>query len=651
MYSMLVHFVLYFVSLDAMDNQDEYTDASQAFIKNDTTLIEEPPDEVNFAMEPLKKLEDFGKTNAFVVDEVRVDPMFHPYIIGRKGTMLHRIQEETRSFIFFPNYLAKRAGKAVPPDVIHIKGTSAAVAAAKQTILQIVASKTQDRMTKTIKIDKIWHEKMIGERGKNLKKIHERFSAVQVNFPQLGSPSCDVSITGRAHQIERCAQYLEKLADDIAVTKYCEEVHLDRKFHAHVIGRGGCNLRKIREMTRTWIKVPDTLSDGERIAIFGLWKNVEKARRMIFDTVAMASSYVEGPKEDTKEASTVSTETVEEYLQPATRDLNSAIGEGVTKSEEVVLEKLTGDPRQVMSDLDVKAENWQIFKPAFLDFIPEDFYVNVPAEFHKHITGERGQSVRAKADKCGVALKVPHALMESDTILLRGPPTKCAEIKQALLLLVTDLAAREEARKRHGYRENIRLESEHYCALVVRQGKYSRKHSVCIEFYDGENVESGEIAIIGLEHRVKEAKADILSFLEEFDTRITDVVNIDRGVYSQIIGTKGRHVADLQHQFKVSIDFPKERQTDEVKISGQKANVETAKSYLLYLANCYTGAHAVKCKRYDQHRFGSGYFVARDEQHSVLHSPTTANESGATGTNGVNRKQPSRDLPSKPLKM
>ena len=239
--------------------------------------------------------------------------------------------------------------------------------------------------------------------------------------------------------------------------------------------------------------------------------------------------------------------------------------------------------------------DWQKLKQVVFDLMPEEFVVEVPREFHKFINGDSGKGIRIRADQCGVAMELPRAWMDCNSILLRGPPSKCAEIKKALLLLVQDLTEREEERKRRAYCETIVVESRHYPVLIGRKGIglgiHRRNHNVNIQL---PRRESGgdvrEIAIFGLEHNVKAAKADMVKFLKEFDTITTDKVKIDRtgGVYAIIIGPNGRHVTQIQSRFNVKIQFPKESEIDLVKITGPKEKVERAKVHLLYLARRYT---------------------------------------------------------------
>lgn len=56
-----------------------------------------------------------------------------------------------------------------------------------------------------------------------------------------------------------------------------------KKFHGSVIGKGGANLRKIKEDTDTRIDLPGESSESDIIVITGKKENVQKARAKIVD--------------------------------------------------------------------------------------------------------------------------------------------------------------------------------------------------------------------------------------------------------------------------------------------------------------------------------------------------------------------------------
>lgn len=54
-------------------------------------------------------------------------------------------------------------------------------------------------------------------------------------------------------------------------------VPIFKEFHKHIIGKGGANVRKIREDTQTRIDLPGGESGEDKITVTGKKANVEKA--------------------------------------------------------------------------------------------------------------------------------------------------------------------------------------------------------------------------------------------------------------------------------------------------------------------------------------------------------------------------------------
>ena len=73
------------------------------------------------------------------------------------------------------------------------------------------------------------------------------------------------------------------LAIEVVIFMSCNtfKVPIYKEFHKNVIGKGGANIRKIREETSTRIDLPPEGSDSDMIVITGRKEDVEKARDRI----------------------------------------------------------------------------------------------------------------------------------------------------------------------------------------------------------------------------------------------------------------------------------------------------------------------------------------------------------------------------------
>jgi rRNA processing protein Krr1/Pno1 len=172
----------------------------------DTVIIEGPPEEVQLAKESLENFtEGLMATMTFV--EVHIDQKYHSHIIGKKGSNVTKIKEETCTSISIPSDKQKN-------DVIRIEGDPQGVAAAKKMILEM-ASKLANESTVTIEIEQKWHKMVIGANGEHMKELRDRFPGVHVAFPEPGRRSNHVTLRGPTKDVDKCSEYLRQQAKDI----------------------------------------------------------------------------------------------------------------------------------------------------------------------------------------------------------------------------------------------------------------------------------------------------------------------------------------------------------------------------------------------------------------------------------------------------
>merc|ERR1711892_1079127 len=86
-----------------------------------------------------------------------------------------------------------------------------------------------------------------------------------------------VKLRGPKKDVDDCAKYFAKVTKEMAESSYQVKVPIFKQFHKFVIGKGGANIRRIRDETDTRIDLPDSGSDSDMITITGKKENVTKA--------------------------------------------------------------------------------------------------------------------------------------------------------------------------------------------------------------------------------------------------------------------------------------------------------------------------------------------------------------------------------------
>lgn len=83
---------------------------------------------------------------------------------------------------------------------------------------------------------------------------------------------------GPKDEVEKCSKHLNKIVKNLAEENFMLEVLIFKQFHKFVIGKGGANIKKIRDETQTKIELPSEDERSDVIRIIGREENVLQAR-------------------------------------------------------------------------------------------------------------------------------------------------------------------------------------------------------------------------------------------------------------------------------------------------------------------------------------------------------------------------------------
>lgn len=187
-----------------------------------------------------------------------VDPKFHPKIIGRKGAVISQIRKDHDVNVQFPDKGDEdQVGASAPlrplpgrgrgveaplcfkrwQDLIVISGYERNVEEARHTIQQLVAE-LQEMVSQDVHLDPRTHARIIGARGKAIRKLMEefkvppsprtltsvfprpvlsvaRFPQVDIRFPPPGSDEPDkVMVMGLPDTVDNAIDHLLNLEEE-----------------------------------------------------------------------------------------------------------------------------------------------------------------------------------------------------------------------------------------------------------------------------------------------------------------------------------------------------------------------------------------------------------------------------------------------------
>jgi polyribonucleotide nucleotidyltransferase len=204
----------------------EFTDGQ------DKITVEGPPEEVKLASE---------KLNAFVKDlksrmdfaEIKVDQKFHKHIIGKSGSNITRIKNETGVSIKIPS-------DGENSDIIRIEGEPAGVKIAKEQLMEM-ADRMENEKSRDVIIEHRFHRQIIGTKGENIREIRDKFNQVQITFPDPGKKSDIVTLRGPKNDVDKAFKFLQNLGKELVENNYQAQVQIFKDFHKNIIGKGHNN--------------------------------------------------------------------------------------------------------------------------------------------------------------------------------------------------------------------------------------------------------------------------------------------------------------------------------------------------------------------------------------------------------------------------
>ncbi|KAG0729485.1 Vigilin [Chionoecetes opilio] len=568
----------------------EFTD-KQGGIK-----LEGPPEEVEVAAEKLENMIAEMKSK-LCFDEISVDPKFYKHIIGKNGSNINRIRNDTGVLI--------NISEADGSNLIRLEGSPDGVKQAKQELEELV-TKMENEKERDIHIDQRFHRTIIGTKGDKIKEIRDKFNQVQISFPDPGDQSDLVKIRGPKDDVDGCHQYLKKMVRDLAESNYQVKVSIFRQIHKFIIGKGGANINKIREETGTRIDLPSEGQNSDEITITGRKENCEKAQERIQKIQDELASIVEV-----------------DIIIPA-KFHNSMIGAGgkliQSVSEECWRVSIKFPPAgkggEKSSDkvtIRGPKEDVHKAKQMLVDLSNEKQLASYTTEVrakqqhHRFLIGRNGANIRKIRDATGARIIFPTDKDEDrELITIIGKKDSIAKAKEQLEATIKELDQVVE--------ETMVVEPRHHRHFVARRGEVLRQigdqyGGVTVSF-PRSGVQSDKVTLKGAKECVEGARIRIQEIVVDLEEMVEMEVVIPQRYHRTVMGARGSKVQAITTGHEVQIKFPEKdmgthltngeeegvqqqqvngevegetRPQDIVRIMGKKERCEAARDALLEL--------------------------------------------------------------------
>ncbi|XP_060796335.1 LOW QUALITY PROTEIN: vigilin [Neoarius graeffei] len=516
----------------------EFTDGEERII------LEGPTEEVEQAQSQIQEMIN-DLMSRMDYTEINIDQRFHRHLIGKNGANINRIKELYKVSVRIPQD-SDRCG------LVRIEGDPQGVQRARRELVDM-AQRMENERTKDLIIEQKFHRTIIGQKGEKIKEVRDKFPEVIITFPDQSQKSDIVQLRGPKNEVEKCAKFLQKLLLELVESSYSVSVPIFKQFHKNIIGKGGANIKKIREETNTKIELPTEDSDSEMIVITGKRSNCEAARDRILT--------IQRDLANLKEMEVTIPAKLHNCLIGSKGCLVRSVmeecggvhihfpaeGSGVDR---VTIRGPAGEVDRARKQLLQLAEEKQV----------NNFSIELQAkpEYHKFLIGRGGANIRRVRDRTGARIIFPSPdEPEQERIIIMGREEAVLLAQKELETLIKNLEDVIE--------DSMVVDPRHHRHFVCRRGQVLRELT---EEYGGVAVSfprtgthSNCITLKGARECVDAAKKRIQEIIQDLESQVSIEVVIPQRYHRAVMGPKGCRIQCITREHEVQIKFPEREET------------------------------------------------------------------------------------------
>ncbi|KAE8294395.1 Vigilin High density lipoprotein-binding protein [Larimichthys crocea] len=472
--------------------------------------------------------------------EISVDPKFHRHLIGKGGVNINRIKELHKVTV------------RIPPDneksnLIRIEGDPQGVQEAKKELLEL-ASRMENERTKDLIIEQRFHRAIIGQKGEKIKEVRDKFPEVIINFPDPAQKSDIVQLRGPRTEVEKCSKFMQKIVAEMVENSFSVSVPIFKQFHRNIIGKGGSNIKKIREETNTKIDLPAENSNSEMIVITGKKANCEVARNRILAIQKELANISEIEVSIPSKLHNSLIGSKGRFVRSIMEECGGVHihfpteGSGIDK---VTIRGPIEEVEKAKQQLLALAEEKQTKS--------HTAELRAKPEYHKFLIGKGGGNIRKVRDSTGARIIFPTAEdKDQELITVIGTEEAVREAQKELEELIKSLDNVVE--------DTMSVDPKHHRYFVSRRGQVLRdladEYGGVMVSFPRTGSQSEKVTLKGAKECVEAAKKRMQEIVEDLEAQVTIECVIPQKFHRSIMGPKGSRIQQITRDHNVQIKFP-----------------------------------------------------------------------------------------------
>uniref|UniRef100_H2ZHB3 K Homology domain-containing protein n=1 Tax=Ciona savignyi TaxID=51511 RepID=H2ZHB3_CIOSA len=371
--------------------------------------------------------------------------------------------------------------------------------------------------------------------------------------------SLSLLVSGKAENVLKARREIfNKLQTQASIT-----INIPKDHHRVILGKAGTRLQKLELETATKINIPRTEKQSTELTIVGTQEGIHRARQeiqMISDEQAKLAMerlpiekiyhpFVSGPRNE------FANQLIKEY------GVRIHIPPPSVQKDEIVVsgekDGVAATVSKIMAVYQQKKRNCKIIS------------VEINKAQHKYIIGPRGQTLQDILAEASVSVELPPADSLSETVVLRGEPSKLGQGLTIVYAKANSVVIREVAAAAWLHRFIIGKKGANIRALTANLPR------VNVEFHD----EGNKIVIEGPPEEADQAQQQLETQVHDLKLRMDFAeVRIDPKFHKNIIGKGGQSINKLRDQYNVNIQIPTDTDKSSlIRIEGDPEGVKEAK--------------------------------------------------------------------------
>ncbi|ROI15737.1 Vigilin [Anabarilius grahami] len=397
-------------------------------------------------------------------------------------------------------------------------------------------------------IEQRFHRAIIGQKGEKIKEVRDKFPEVIINFPDPTQKSDIVQLRGPRTEVEKCTKFMQKMVAEMVENSFSVSVPIFKQFHKNIIGKGGANIKKIREETNTKIDLPAENSNSEMIVITGKKANCEAAKNRILAIQKELANITEVEVSIPSKLHNSLIGSKGRFVRSIMEECGGVHIHFPTEGSGIDAVTIRGPAEEVE-----KAKKQLLSLAEEKQTKSHTVELRAKPEYHKFLIGKGGGNIRKVRDSTGARIIFPTAEdKDQELITVIGTEEAVAEAQKELEALIKSLDNVVE--------DSMIVDPKHHRFFVARRGQVLRdiadEYGGVIVSFPRTASQSDKVTLKGAKDCVEAAKKRMLELVDDLDAQVTMECVITQKFHRSIMGPKGSRIQQITKDHNVQIKFP-----------------------------------------------------------------------------------------------